>query len=228
MAIGVLVAGLPTLYYYYPTRTALTVPLPLAPGTFMRQGFAIRGLQSYDFIMQCREVGEFKERWKDFMNWKTPPEITCDITLRVIRNGTEIHSEHLQSLKPSSKSGDVDTWQLCSVDLSTSNAYELQLTNGTDLSYLLPTRPIVKIRLNSLFLKEGPITAFLGWVIGGLAFICGLGLLCFGLLSRSKAANQSPDRTAASRGVCRHAQIIGRQIRCWQFQVVGGCRSAHR
>ena len=43
-----------------------------------------------------------------------------------------------------------------------------------------------------------------------------------------RRSNQSPDRTAASQGICGRVRVAGRQIVCSRFFVVGGCRSAHR
>ena len=42
----------------------------------------------------------------------------------------------------------------------------------------------------------------------------------------SEMANQSPDRTAASPGVCRCARVFESHFICRGFPVVGGCRSA--
>jgi len=42
------------------------------------------------------------------------------------------------------------------------------------------------------------------------------------------APNQELDRTAASQGGFGYARVIACRGVCWRFQVVGGCRSAHR
>jgi hypothetical protein len=46
-------------------------------------------------------------------------------------------------------------------------------------------------------------------------------------LLQERRPNQTPDRTAASHRVWQRALALRRQIVCWRFLVVGGCRSAH-
>ena len=189
MGIGLLVWGVPALYLHYPIPVPLDSPLPLLPGASLNQAFKVRGSQNYFVFVKCREVGEFKELWKNYMNPKEPPTIPCDIGLHVLRNGREIHSEHLRSLTPGMTSAGVDYWMLTGLRLPSSNMYELRLTNGTDLTYLQPTEPTVQIELSPAFFKNGMINASIGFLAGAMLFLIGLTKFIIGSLSGRRRAN---------------------------------------
>lgn len=204
MGFALAVWGVPALYYHYPIRLPLSNPLPLKPGTSLRQQFTTRGSQRYEILLRCVEVGAFKEQWKDFLNWKTPPSIPCDINLRILRGDQEIHSAHLRSLRPAWLSGEQAFWSLAySMPLS-SGTYELQITNQADLTELKATEPTVQIRLNAIFIKDWGFNALLGFVAGVSLFLVGLAIFAFGLLLGRRPANPP---AGVGGGTCAKLQL---------------------
>jgi hypothetical protein len=196
MSLGFLVWIVPALYYRYPTKLPLSIPLPLAQGNTLQQQFTVRGSQKYDVFVRCTEVGEFKEKWKDFLNWKEHPKVPCEIDLRILRDGRQAYSAHLKSLEPAMLSGEHVFWGLAYVPLS-SGIYELQLTNGIDLTYLSATQPTLEVKLNSLFIKNWSLNASLGLVAGGLVFVIGIVIFIAGVFIGKRPANFSVERMAA-------------------------------
>ena len=174
MCAGVLVWGIPTARYYYPTWNALKAPLPLTTGAVRHDTFSVRTSERYNIDLACQEVGQFKEAWKDFLNWKTPPAIACDISLKLLHDGTEIHSDRLRSLRPASWSAGTAFWHMARVELPSSGVYELWLTNHTDISYLQPTTPTLQVYLSGYYHKNVGTWSALGLFAGAPIFLVGL------------------------------------------------------
>jgi hypothetical protein len=189
MAVGVFVWGAPALYYRYPIQEPLSVAVPLSKGASLREQFTVRGSRNYEVLLRCTEVGEFREKWTNFLNWKEHPTIPCQITVRVLRDGHEVHAAHLSSLEPAMQSGDQVFWSLGPLASLTSGRHELQLTNGTDLTYLAPTQPTMQIRVTGVFLVNWMLTELLGGVAGGALLICGIGVFIVGLFASKRRAN---------------------------------------
>jgi len=182
MSVGLLLWAIPTFRYYYPTWTALKSPLPVAPGGVLRETFRVHTSERYSIDLVCREVGQFKEAWKDFLNSQKHPTLDCDISLRLLHDGREICSERLRSLRPASYSGTTAFWAMARVELPSSGRYDLVLTNHTDISYLRPTTPMVQVYLDAYYHKEVGTWSALGLFAGAPVFLLGLGIFIRGLL----------------------------------------------
>jgi hypothetical protein len=189
LGLGVFVWVAPTLFYHYPIREPLSVALPLSRGTSLREQFTVRGSERYELLLRCTEVGEFREKWANFLNWKEHPTIPCHIGLRVLREGHEVHSAYLTSLEPSGLSGHEVFWNLGPLASLSSGRHELQLTNGTDLSYLAPTEPTIKIQITPVFIVNSMFGELLGRVAGGALLILGIGIFIVGLVANKRRAN---------------------------------------
>lgn len=185
MCVGLLVWAVPTIRYYYPTWNALAVPLPLSVGGTRHDTFSVRTSERYSIHLACQEVGQFKEKWKNFLNWKEYPTLDCDISLRLLHDGRDIYSERLQSLHPGSWSAGTAFWSIKWITLPSAGRYELFLTNHTDLSYLQPTSPTLRIHLDGFFHKEAGTTAALGRLVGGFVFVIGLVIFVTGLFRKT-------------------------------------------
>ncbi len=180
MCAGLLVWGIPTIRYYYPTWTALKVPLPLSAGSVRHDTFRVRTSERYFIDLACQEVGQFKDTWKDFLNWKKHPTLDCDISFRLLHDGREIHSEQLRSLQPASWSAGTAFWSIARVELPSSGRYELWLTNHMDISYLQPTTPTLQIHLSSYYHKDVGSWSTLGLLAGAPVFLIGLVIFVIG------------------------------------------------
>jgi len=70
-----------------------------------------------------------------------------------------------------------------------SGRQELQLTNGTDLTYLISTQPTVQIRVTGVFMVNWIFTELLGRFAGGALFICGIAVFIVGRFANKRLAN---------------------------------------
>ena len=177
MCAGLLVWGIPTIRNIYPTQIALTAPLPLLAGGVLHEKFDVLTSERYSIDLACQEVGQFKEAWKDFLNWKQHPTLDCDITLRLLHDGQEIHSEHLHSLEPASWSAGTAFWSMARLELPSSGRYELLVTNHSDISNLQPTAPTIRVQLNGYDMKNRGLSSLLGLALGAPMLLIGL-LMC--------------------------------------------------
>jgi hypothetical protein len=189
LGVGLIVWVAPVLYYRYPIRIPLSTALPLSKGASLRVQFTVRGSQKYEILLRCAEVGEFREKWTNFLNSKVHPAIPCQIGLGVSRDGREVHSVHLTSLEPAMSSRDEVFWSLGPLASLSSGRQELQLTNGTDLTYLSSTQPTVLIQVTGMFMENWIFTEFLGRLAGGALCICGIAVFIVGRFANNRRAN---------------------------------------
>ena len=189
MVVGLLIWGFPAFLYYYPTWFPLKAPFPLAAGGTLHETFSVRTSEHYAVELACNAVGQFQETWQDFLNWKHYPTLDCDISLRLLHEGQEIHSARLSSLRPGHQSAGTFFWLMEFVDLPASGRCELLITNYTDISYLRPTAPTLQIKLFDLPVRHKGLGFWcsIGILIGGPVFLIGLVrfiISCFRLSDR--------------------------------------------
>jgi len=180
MAGGLLVWGVPTMHYIYPTWAPLRAPLPVATGSSLHQDFSVRTGEPYHLILACQSTGPLQDAWREFTSsGPSQPRLPCDIDIRVLRQGRPLHSEHLSELRPAGLVGGslILHWHLAFIHLPASGHYELELTNRSDLSHLQITQPTIEMSVGSAFHKNRGIIASLARIAGG--FIFAIGLVCF-------------------------------------------------
>jgi hypothetical protein len=182
----------PMLYYRYQSTMPLSVALPLSRGGSLREEFTVRGSRKYEVLLRCTEVGEFKEKWTNFLNSNEHPTIPCQISLRVVQDGREVHSTRFTSLEPEGLSGDDVFWSLGPLASLPSGRQEFQLTNAKDLTFLAATQPTVQIRVSLVFTKNRIFNELLSFILGIVILLCGILVLVFNagkrFVNRSRAA----------------------------------------
>jgi hypothetical protein len=191
MGVGLFVWVTPILYYRYQIRVPFSTALPLSGGASLREQFTVRGSQKYEVLLRCAEVGEFREKWTNFLNWKEYPKIPCQISLRILQSGREIHSVQLTSLEPAALSGDQAFWSLGPLASLPSGKLELQLTNATDLTYLASTQPTVQIRVTGMFTENQIFDELLGCATGGAIFLGGIAVFIVGMVAGKRLAKSN-------------------------------------
>lgn len=184
MVIGVLVWGIPFAWLRLPTPNPLFAPFPLAAHTRLEREFTVRTGQLYIVEVGCLGVGPMKDKWDDFSS-STESPIPCDVTVRILKEGAIIHSEHHDALRTTSLSGDRVFLHLAYPNLPSAGHYRLEIANGSDLTHLKVAQPTVEIFLPGKFYVNRAVMDLLGFAAGLLILLIGVGFLVHGILKRS-------------------------------------------
>ncbi|MBI1177767.1 hypothetical protein GC207_10050 [bacterium] len=172
IAIGTAIYALPVIRFGYPTHVPLRSPFLTDSGAAFRQDFTVRTAQAYSLDLGCRDVAPLDH---------SQPRIPCDISVRLLKRGAVIQSEHLDVLRPESHSNGTGYWHLAYVHLPSAGQYALEITNRSNLSSLDGTGTVVRMDIGGAFYETALYSKLFGLIIGAPIGSVGFVLFFIGL-----------------------------------------------
>jgi hypothetical protein len=146
-SFGVVLASLPMLLAGCASSQPLTAPLPLEPGSVLKQTFHVRTPGRYVVEVECKPIGPMKEMAEKFFNTGQESHVVCDISARILRSGIILKSEDYKFLEPSGIIGHekILLWDLLWADLPSAGSYELEIENRSGLKSWQLAEPMVEV-----------------------------------------------------------------------------------
>ena len=182
---------------FYP----FSVALPTGKDGHLHQSFYINSPESYSLNVVCRPVGPLEgKNSSDFLNTYKVEKVPCKISAVISGEGGVVAEDTVQSLTPASWSfkGGLG-YKLLSLKFSKSGKYELDIHNQSDLSYLDPTEPKLKIEMSIAAIESRLIVyrlvtySCLGLgFLGLITLISGLGIAVWKWLSLMMKKGRAP------------------------------------